>query len=206
MFILFINSQQILYESISLAFNNIDPTVKTEHCQNLETAIQTLRKQKVDYVFLDLDSSEENSLKIFDTKEAEALPPIIILSANNNPQKVLECLDKGAKAYLTKSASLDIMQQCINEVAKGNRYLTEELKLGLIELKRNPKKINKINLTPREKDILVLISKGYNNKEISKALNISYGAVKKHLSIIIATFDAENRSECVTKAIKLNII
>ena len=68
-----------------------------------------------------------------------------------------------------------------------------------------PGKGSKI-LTKREKEILVNISDGLSNQDISEKLNISLGTTKKHISNIMIKLDADNRVQVLVKAKNLNLI
>ena len=128
-----------------------------------------------------------------------ALPetPIIILSAVFDKEIVHKTIEQGAAGYIPKTSPNAVILSAINLVLSGGVYIPPEL---LSDTLRNEfdvlKQVEKITedqnveenlkiLTPRQIDVLGLISKGYSNKQIAYELGLTEGTVKLHVTAIL---------------------
>jgi DNA-binding NarL/FixJ family response regulator len=133
---------------------------------------------------------------------------LVVMSASEQRQDVLDALAAGAFGYIPKSLDPDAMTAAFQQVLGGGIYAPTLL---LTEPARAPEPAAPIDasiiamLTPRQCDVLRLLGKGQANKEIARALDISEGTVKIHLAAIFRLLDVRNRTEAVLKASVLDI-
>ncbi len=129
--------------------------------------------------------------------------PIIILTAINDDKKMVYGLNLGADDYITKPFSIPNLTARIEAVLRRSKNTY------------NPPKLNNVTkditchlqtLTEREKDVLLLVTQGENNKAIAKKLVLSEITVKSHLYKIFKKLNAENRIQAVITAKKMNIL
>ena len=148
-----------------------------------------------------------------------ALPetPIIILSAVFDKEIVHKTIEQGAAGYIPKTSPNAVILSAINLVLSGGVYIPPEL---LSDTLRNEfdvlKQVEKITedqnveenlkiLTPRQIDVL-LISKGYSNKQIAYELGLTEGTVKLHVTAILKLLKVYNRTAAVIEAARLGLI
>jgi len=97
--------------------------------------------------------------------------------------------------------------QAIQEVHKGGSVVQPQLARRLLRhFQRQPSLKNTTPLSPREQEILVLISKGLSNPQVASTLGVSRATVRTHLEHIYAKLDVSNRTEAVTEGIKKGLI
>lgn len=149
-----------------------------------------------------------------------ALPetPIIILSAVFDKEIVHKTIEQGAAGYIPKTSPNAVILSAINLVLSGGVYIPPEL---LSDTLRNEfdvlKQVEKITedqnveenlkiLTPRQIDVLGLISKGYSNKQIAYELGLTEGTVKLHVTAILKLLKVYNRTAAVIEAARLGLI
>ncbi|VAW54516.1 Two-component transcriptional response regulator, LuxR family [hydrothermal vent metagenome] len=123
--------------------------------------------------------------------------PIVIMSASEDPAFVRQSLGNGAKGYLPKALSEDVMQNALQLVLAGGVYLPPSL-LEESEKKSagaSPMAIN--SLTSRQKEVLDCISIGKSNKQIATFLKISEATVHTHVNAIFRALNVRNRTEAV---------
>ena len=114
-------------------------------------------------------------------KEASPQSFVIGVTMHSQPAYAKKMLQQGARGYVTKNSSREEMFNAIVEVAKGNKYLCEEIKELIAESKIDPDTLSAINsLTEREMDVVNLIVQGSQSKDISTKLNISIKTVEVH--------------------------
>lgn len=98
-------------------------------CDNGESAIKEAEKHQPDIMLVDINMSPLNGFTVTE-RVLEKVPgtKIIGLSVNNQPKYADKMISLGAKGYLTKTSSLEEINQGILEVQNGNLYICEEVK------------------------------------------------------------------------------
>lgn len=130
---------------------------------------------------------------------------IIILTSFHEPDQIEQALKAGATSYLLKNANADDLANAIRLAASGQPVLAPEATTALIDAtRRKPQPV--YDLTERERDVLVLLVKGYSNAEIAARLNISMATAKFHLTNIFSKLGVKNRVEAVTIALEHQLV
>ena len=166
-----------------------------------EAAMVILQQSDVDVVLLDLRmpgmSGVETLLAI---KRAGYRARVIILTSFETDEDIYRAVQAGAQGYLLKDTSLKEMVEAIQTVHSAKRYIPREIASRLAE------RMMRSDLTPRELEILKMLSKGLTNKQIGHALGISDNTVKNHVNSIIEKLEVSDRTEAATTAIQRGLI
>lgn len=115
--------------------------------------------------------------------------PVLVVSASVIQADENMALDAGARLFLNKSCETEVLLDAVKQLLAGE---TPE-----IAGPDRERLSGKFNLTPRQVEILLLVSKGFSNKEIANLLEVSPETVKSHLKEIFVRFDVGNRIEAV---------
>lgn len=132
-------------------------------------------------------------------KQIQEYKNIYLIALSNTPTNLEGCklLRLGYKSYLHSISNYQILKSAIESVITGNIYLYPELMQFLISQvginQENKKDKNLDILTPKEMEVLKLISKGYSNSKISKELDIAEITVKKHIGSMFQKLDVKDR-------------
>lgn len=149
------------------------------------------------------------------TKKIKELNPdvkVIMLTSNNDKEKVMSSFSSGANAYCMKNIKLDALVTVIKTVMDGAVWIDPSIAGYILDILQSTsapaQKANSIdfNLTNREKEILKLISDGLSNKDISEQLFLSLYTVKNHVSNIIQKLAVDDRTQAAIIALKENLI
>jgi two-component system, NarL family, nitrate/nitrite response regulator NarL len=105
---------------------------------------------------------------------------IVVWGASMNESEALGYLKVGARGILRKTAEIGTLLACLENVADGCTWMEDSLFLGGARSERQ----NRMDLTPREQQVLELVEQGLRNKEIARELGIRPGTVKIHLKHI----------------------
>ncbi len=125
---------------------------------------------------------------------------VLIFSTFARDEEVQSALRAGARGYLQKSSSRDDLLRAVRTVAKGGRYLSEEIARRLDERQAEPE------ITPRELEILALVAQGNANKAIAAQLGIGEDTVKQHVSRILAKLRVQDRAQATAEAIRRGLV
>lgn len=129
----------------------------------------------------------------------------IIFTAFDTDERILSAVQAGAQGYLLKGAPRDELFQAIRVVYNGGSLLQPVVAARLLrQVSSAP--VLPDTLTERELEVLRLLAKGRQNKEIANELVISERTVKFHVSAILAKLGVGNRTEAVSKAAQLGLI
>ncbi len=164
--------------------------------------IQLVTERKPDVVLMDLVMNEMDGIAA--TKEIKIKHPevkVIILTSFIDKEKVFPVIEAGAFSYLLKTASADEIVNAIRQAVAGNQVI--EGKIAGLMMNRMQEEVKKHEkLTSREFEVLQLIGRGMNNKEIGEALFIGIKTVKTHVSNILAKLEVADRTQAAIYATK----
>lgn len=157
----------------------------------------------LDLVLMDLDLPEGSGLEALSAIHSEnAALPVVILSAMDDQTMVSRAMELGARGFIPKSASGEVMINSLRLVLSGGICLPP----GYGESGRREGGMDMPNLTHRQLEVLRLMAQGNSNKEIARELDISENTVRVHISAIISALDATNRTEAAYSAQRLGLI
>ena len=129
---------------------------------------------------------------------------ILILTSYLDNEKIYPVLDAGAKGYMLKTSSADDILRAVRKVAKGELAIETEVSQK-VEYHRNHIELHE-DLTARERDILGLLAKGYENQRIADELFISLKTVKTHVSNILSKLEVSDRTQAVVYAFQHHLV
>lgn len=214
------DDQSLLREGISLYLSTENDMEVVGTARNGEEALQLAEKLSPDVVLMDIRMPGMDG--IMGTKLIrEQLPnvKILILTTFDDMDLISAAMKEGAAGYLLKDMEAEGIIQAIRTVHMGSIVLQPHVSLKVInQLNQQvnvskqegwgskPDEMEKWNrLTAREKEVLKWIGKGLNNQEIAKALFISEGTVKNHVSNLMAKLDLRDRTQAAIFAVKKDL-
>ncbi len=188
------------------SFLNLQPDVEVVgEAGNGLDGINLALELKPDVVVMDLVMPEmsgvEATLKLLEEwKEAK----ILVLTSYLDNEKIYPVIEAGAKGYMLKTSSAAEILNAIQKVARGDLAIETEVDKKIKAHDMQPELHE--DLTARERDILRLLAKGYDNQTIADELFISLKTVKTHVSNILAKLEVDDRTQAVVYAFKRHLV
>jgi DNA-binding NarL/FixJ family response regulator len=148
-------------------------------------------------------------------KEAAPSAKIVILTISDEEEDLFEAIRAGASGYLLKDIPLDEVAEAVRAVHGGQslinpsmagKLLTEFATLARRDEEERPQQVPAPKLTDREMEVLKLIARGMNNRDIAKELFISENTVKNHVRNILEKLQIHSRMEAVMIAVREKLI
>ena len=173
-----------------------------------EEAVASIPASGADVVLLDMRLPRLSGLEVLRRLGAAAqMPATIILTTFDDEAIVLEGLRCGARGYLLKDVSLEELVQSIRVVAGGGTavqpIVSQRVVRGLEAAKSDFPRLEPPDpLTEREVEVLRLMTGGYSNREIARALKVAEGTIKNHVSSILSKLGVRDRTRAVLQAVK----
>jgi DNA-binding NarL/FixJ family response regulator len=136
---------------------------------------------------------------------------VVMLSMYSDETLVRQALRNGARGYLLKRSVTEELLLAIRAAAQGEIYLSPAISgsvvAGYLELGTNADESNPFKqLTPREREVLQLISEGHTNKAIAQILNVSAKTVEKHRANLMSKLKVNDLAALMRAAIRHGLI
>ncbi len=167
--------------------------------------MSVIRQLKPDLVIVDLSLPGANGIELIKNIRAEFQKlPVLILSMHDESLYALRALRAGAQGYVMKQEALENVVNAIREVLAGRPYLSHEMSAKLItNFASGSDQGNPIDkLSDRELEILELIGKGRDVREIAQALHISAKTVETHRAHIKEKLNLKNARQVARFAVQ----
>lgn len=175
-----------------------------------DSALRDISRLKPDVALLDLKMPGKSGLSL--TGAVVAASPrtaSIIFTMYSNPSYVDAAIRAGACGYVLKSASKAELLRAIHAVHQGGRFLQAEVTEPLLRRLMFDAKVDgskEIHFTPREIEILELLSNGAANKEMAQVLAVAEETIKSQLKQLYKKLGASDRAQAVAISLRQNLI
>jgi two-component system response regulator DegU len=213
-----ISPQSLFRQGVRHSLSSMSGIEVISEAEADDDAMSAVENSLPDVVMVDIDTPSDNGLKLARLIR-QRLPNIgvIVLTSTPEDEQLFQAIKAQASAYLSKDITADELADTVKRTAKGEHPINEsfvshpkvaeqvlhhfrELPLGQgAESIVSP-------VTAREQEILNYMAKGYLNKQIALALDISEQTVKNHVTSILRKLNANARTQAVVEAIKHGLV
>ena len=177
-----------------------DMKVVAEGNDGLE-ALALIKKYLPDVVLLDLRMPRLDGLEV--VAEINALhlhTKVIVMTTFENQEDIQRSVKAGARAYLLKDCSQQVLLEAIRRVYLGEIFLLPQIAQKLVDQMQNPQ------ISSRELEVLKSVASGKSNKEIGVQLFISEGTVKTHVANLLTKLEVPGRTSAVREAVRRGLL
>ncbi|MBN3553694.1 response regulator transcription factor [Fictibacillus nanhaiensis] len=191
------------------AYLSAQPDIEvTDEAENGKVAIEKALALKPDIILMDLVMDEMDGIEA--TREITGAWPeakIIVVTSFLDDEKVYPALEAGASSYMLKTSKASDIAQAVRDTYHGKSVLEPEV-TGKMMSKMRKKQTREPHeeLTAREMEILLLMTKGKTNQEIADDLFIALKTVKVHVSNILSKLDVQDRTQAVIYAFNHSLV
>jgi len=177
---------------------------------NGKETIDLSEKLKPDVLLLDINFPDISGLEVLRRlKKNNSNMKIVMLTIHGEAEYLVKAMENGCDGYVLKDSDSDVIGKAIRMAHNCGKYVQPSLVpvLNAALVKKNSRNGEEAeSLTERERDVLVYLSMGMQNKEIADKLNISERTVKNHVSHIFKKIDVSDRTQAALFAVKNNLI
>lgn len=182
---------------------HLEPTFKVVgDAGDADETLFVTRTKNPDILLLDINMPGASGIEILsEIKKQSPMTKVIVLTIHDEGHYLRKALEMGADGYVLKDSDFFTLKLAINNVMNGEKFIDKKM----ISFMNQEKEHTEI-LTKREKEILILVSKGLMNKDIAARLNISEKTIKNHMSNLFRKIDVADRTQAALYAIKNNYV
>lgn len=181
-----------------------------------EVAVGMVHENPPDVILMDINLPTVNGLQV--TRQITSQYPgikVITITGYDDAEQVFHAVRSGASAYCPKDITPESLVNIVREVYKGKYVLEDKVMTYDEMLAWMDQRITRfggqyapdgdemfIPLSPREMEILELVTKGMSNKEIAYKLGISHQTVKNHMTAILRKLHVDDRTQAAVYALQ----
>lgn len=200
--ILVVDDHPLYRSGVAYTLQDSGMAVQVVECASLEAAFQRLDGDlRVDLLILDLQMPGYrgvDSVRTVRTRRPDV--PVLVLSGQEDPAVVRECIELGACGFVPKSAPSEQFHAALTLVLSGGVYLPPaSLSVAAPNARPSEEAWARLGarLTERQRQVLLGIVQGKPNKVIARDLGLSDTTVKSHVAHILEALEVSNRTEAV---------
>jgi two-component system nitrate/nitrite response regulator NarL len=175
--------------------------------------VKLAKRLKPDVVLLDLNMPGTSGLEIVPLlREESPQAHVVMLTVSEDAEDLLEALRSGARGYLLKNIDTDFLLDSIRRTAVGDSVMSVQMAGKLADAMRAAPKETKVmptdinKLSPRERQIIVMLARGASNKEIARELDLAESTVKIHVQGILRKLNLGSRVQAAVFAVENGLL
>lgn len=199
---LLIDDHALFRHGLLLLLAQLDGAHEFLEAENCEAALaEATAHGDIDLILLDLALPGMNGLDgLVRLRELHPATPIVLLSANDNPQIIVEGIRRGAQGFVPKSSSPKVMTAALQVILAGGTYVPAS------SVFNPPASEESAALTARQREVLALLAQNMSNKEVAATLGMRVNTVRVHVAAILRALGVEDRNEAVRAALGLGLV
>jgi DNA-binding NarL/FixJ family response regulator len=169
---------------------------------NSEEFSLAFRNLKVDVVLMDIHLPGENGIEtVARLKEGNPNVQFMMCTSFDDPQRTYDSLAAGATGYLLKNATPEKLKDAIRDIHNGGSPMSSEIARLVVTSFKKQTKHNELlaSFSAREQEVLILLSKGFQYKEIADKLFLSVETIRSYIRDIYEKLQVHSRTDAVNK-------
>lgn len=165
-----------------------------------EEALERLPEAEADVLLMDIHLPRMSGIECMKAlKKRDRPPQIMMLTVFEDHDRIFQSLEAGASGYLLKQTSPAKLLEAIIELHQGGSPMSAQIARRVVEAFRAPPDAASKGLSPREKEIIAGLAKGYLYKEIAAQLGLSVETIRTHIHNIYEKLHVRSRTEAVMR-------
>jgi DNA-binding NarL/FixJ family response regulator len=165
--------------------------------------VDAARKLRPDVIVADVVMPHLTGLDaLHQIKEERMRCKVVFLTMHSEPQMVRLALQQGAAGYILKECAGEELITALHEVLKGHTFVSPSIQKNLISIMNESSKGSVIQLTPRQRQVMRLVSEGRSMKEIAAILKISSRTVETYKYEMMRTLGVSTTADLIRYAVQ----
>lgn len=182
----------------------------TRTCHGVKDALAHLATEQPDVLLVDLGLPDGNGIEVI--RQAVALYPscdVLVVSVYGDKTNVIKSIEAGASGYLLKDGLREDILKHIDDLRRGGSPVSPLIARQLLQRFQPARQSGTVpgeHVTERELDVLNLLSRGFNYKEIADLLGVSKHTIGTYIKRMYRKLHVNSRSEAVFEAQRIGLL
>ncbi len=199
--ILVVEDHHVVRQGLIALLGVVDGIEVVGQAADGEEALKAHQQLHPDLTLIDLRLPKMGGVDVIQhVRAAQPNARFIVLTTYDGDEDIFRALQAGARAYLLKGMTVDVLVSTIRSVHAGKSHIPPAIAQKLAE------RMGTEQLTHREQDVLEQIVRGKSNKEIGTELDISEATVKTHINNLLSKLGVADRTQAATAAIQRGLV
>ena len=202
------DDHDLVLDGIQALLSSVDHINIVGRASNgLEVLEQLQKRPDIDLVILDINMPEMDGIEVTQEIKSKGMSvKILILSMHNRPEFINKLIEVGADGYLLKNSGKAELVHGIESISAGEKFFCNEVVKSNFNEKLFAMESHQSALSPREKEVVQLIAKGFSSQQIALHLGLSQHTIDSHRKKILSKLGVKNSVEIAKYALKKGII
>ncbi len=200
------DDHSIIIDGLKKLFQFEDDIEVVGEARNGIDCINLVSELKPDILLLDLSMPKVHGIEVLNQlKKLKIKTKVLVCTVHDEFSYFKKAMSLNASGYILKDSDFDSFLLAIHSINNGQIFVDQKLMAEYKELVSSGNDFS-VKFTKRETEILILISKGYTNKEIGEQLFISEKTVKNHITCLFDKIHVKDRTQAALYAIRNNFV
>jgi len=203
--LLLVDDHQIILDGLAHIIEEAKGITIADQVRSGQQALEVLARQPIDILCIDIEMPGLSGIEVAKVvKKKYPTTKVLVLTMHNTPAMVQQVSDIGVDGFLKKDAGKLEFLLALEQLANNDTYYSQQFTTALIEA--NKASNQQIKLTPREQEVLRLLTEGLNTGDIADRLCIATHTVQSHRKNLLSKFGLNNTPALIHKATRLGFI
>ncbi len=173
-----------------------------------EGLLESVLEKRPDVLLLDYQSQDPILISLLKKILETHATNVLIITNDDNPEQIQNLLSMGIKGIVTKSCSRREIINAIHSLSDDNRFFCNRILDIVVSQKGGPQQENcePTDLSPREYEVLKLITKGYKTVDIADNLHVSIHTINSHRKNILKKLQLKSPAELIVYAMETGLV
>lgn len=210
--VLVVDGNELFRRGLAAVLDTLDDVSAVGSAATLQAAAELAETSQPDVVLMDVSLGQDSGAELCEQlKGSRPEIKVVMLTTSESGTDLYESVQAGASGYLLKSSSFDELAEAIRAVSRGQSMISPVMASTLLdELRRandpDPEAVRRRRLSDRELEVLRLVARGMNNRDVARRLEISENTVKNHMRSILEKLKLRSRTEAAMYAVRENLV
>lgn len=202
--VLVVDDHQLIREGLCRSFHREPDFEVVAEASSIAAAETALARHTLDLAVIDLHLPDGDGLTLVRQARARSANlGIVVFTMKQGDRHLFDALSAGASAFVNKGSATDeVVATCRHAAGAPGTFIAADL-AGAMRRRMNP---DRVRLSVREEDILLLLKEGLSTAEIGRRLFISASTAKSHIAKIYEKLGVSNRAQALMEALRLELI
>ena len=204
--VLLADFQFLTRQGIQALINGLSDFDVIGQVEDVKKLNSSITDHKPDLVVLDISDGDNLLINELENIKESSDSDFLVISNNQNSNSVQQLIGMGIKGILTKNCSEEEIVNALRAVSQGNRFFCNNVLELVVTGSNEEDDCEPTNLSPREYEVLSLITKGQKTNEIAEELHVSVHTINSHRKNILKKLNLKSPAELIVYALETGLV